>query len=198
LKELKDLELDEQQLLCASLAFEAYTELHVGHKMASDSLIRYRALRTLLKVATPRVRLAGCGDGAGLGEVEAGLLQAMHSHEDDSLVFYAAFSALCCRLGVGVGEEEEACARRAGAGAGAGGDVAAARAARTGENRVRAALPQRGECAGRGGDGAESLESTQQESLESIEFAHLELLAGGQGQGAHGAVAAVRRRSSMR
>jgi len=153
--------------------------------MASDSLIRYRALRTLLTVATPRVPSAGCGDGAGLGEVEAGLLQAMHSHEDDSLVFYAAFSALCCRLGAGVGVEEEACARRAGAGAGAGGDVAAARAAQTGENRVRAALPQRGECAGRGGDGVELLVSTQ-ESLESIEFAHLELVAGGQGQGAQG------------
>ena len=40
---------------------------------------------------------AGQG-GLELGKVEEGLLDVMHAHEDDSLVFFGAFSAVCRRF----------------------------------------------------------------------------------------------------
>ena len=54
---------------------------------------------------------AGGAVGAehGLGAVEEALLRVMDSHEDDRLVFFAAFSALCTRLGVVAVSVEQAC-----------------------------------------------------------------------------------------
>lgn len=54
------------------------------------------------------------GEGAesaedALGAVEGALLRAMDSHEDDSLVFFAAFSALCTRLGAVAVSDAQAC-----------------------------------------------------------------------------------------
>ena len=152
-------------------------------------MIRYRALRTLERVAGPPAQLAAAALGASeqreargggcsrssahgivLGEVEEGLMQAMHAHEDDDLVFLGAFSALCRRLGVRVrrtrlyGEEHR----------GAGGKARGGSAQRRGAG---ARGPGRGE-GGEWGDGQ------VEESLESLEFQHLELLSeGGGGDG---------------
>ena len=45
-KDFEDMDLDEEERLCASLALEALQDMGVSHTHASDSLIRYRAIRT--------------------------------------------------------------------------------------------------------------------------------------------------------
>ena len=45
-KDFEDMDLDEEERLCASLALEALQDMGVNHAHASDSLIRYRAIRT--------------------------------------------------------------------------------------------------------------------------------------------------------
>ena len=59
-------------------------------------------------------RAGGGGGGAvgaehGLGAGEEALLRVMDSQEDDRLVFFAAFSVLCTRLGVVAVSDEQAC-----------------------------------------------------------------------------------------
>ena len=109
----KTREIDVDEDLWAAISPETLQYIMTGRDWQSESLIRYRALRTLDLVSpngSNRSRLSGGFARLGssemhgtLGDVENSLLHVMHLHQDDDLVFFGAFSALCRRLGLRFG-----------------------------------------------------------------------------------------------
>ena len=98
----RDIDVDDD--LWAAISPEALQEIMSGREWQSESLIRYRALRTLDLVSPIGFHRSGSSEMHGaLGEVEHSLLHVMHLHHDDDLVFFGAFSALCRRLGLRFG-----------------------------------------------------------------------------------------------